>query len=154
MLAGIPITPENANRIRSVTPKLENLMTRFQQRVTVLNFAIQTTPPPQSLEARRELHSLNLELFQLYLNANALDLARDRLQLVLDTSQPEDFAAEVRVQLKQQLDELDQQMKLVEDSLIELETERQAGPARTGVVRPFQRRGGPGHLAARRRRTQ
>ena len=76
------------------------MMSRFQQRVTVLNFAIQTTPPPQSLESRRELHSLNLELFQLYLNANALDLARDRLQLVLDTSQPEDFPAEVRVQLK------------------------------------------------------
>ncbi len=128
MLAGIPITPENARRIRSVAPKLDHLMNRFQQRVTVLNFAIQTTPPPKSLESRRELHSLNLELFQLYLNANALDLARDRLQLVLDISQPEDFTAEARVQLKQQLDELDQQMKLVEDSLIELEAERQAGP--------------------------
>ena len=128
MLAGIPITPENASRIRTVAPKLDNLMSRFQQRATVLNFAIQTTPPPQSTEARRELFSLNLELFQLYLNANALDLARDRLQLVLDMSQPEDFAVEVRAQLKQQLDELDQQMKLVEDSLIELEAERQAGP--------------------------
>ncbi len=62
------------------------------------------------------------------MNANALDLARDRLQLVLDMSQPEDLAVEMRAQLKQQLDELDQQMKLVEDSLIELETERQAGP--------------------------
>ena len=128
MLAGIPITPENANRIRSVTPKLDHLMSRFQQRTTVLNFAVQTTPPPQSLEARRELHSLNLELYQLYLNANALDLARDRLQLVLDTSEPDDFGPEARAQLKQQLDELDQQMKLVEDSLIELEAERQAGP--------------------------
>ena len=128
MLAGIPITPDNAGRIRSVSPKLENLMGRFQQRATALNFAIQTTPPPQSLEARRELHSLNIELFQLYLNGNALDLARDRIQLVLDMSQPEDFAPEMRAQLKQQLDELDQQMKLVEDSLIELEAERQAGP--------------------------
>ena len=128
MMAGIPITPENANRIRSVAPKLENLMNRFQQRVTALNFAIQTTPPPDSPESRRELHALNLELFQLYMSANALDLARDRLQLVLDTSQPEDFAAEVRAQFKKQFDELDQQMKLVEDSLVELETERQAGP--------------------------
>ena len=75
MLAGIPITPENAIRIRSVVPKLDNLMTRFQQRATALNFAVQTTPPPQTLDSRRELHSLNLELFQLYLNANALDLA-------------------------------------------------------------------------------
>jgi tetratricopeptide (TPR) repeat protein len=128
MLAGIPITPENANRIRTTTPKLELLMSRFQQRATVLNFAIQTTPPPQSLEARRDLNALNLELFQLYMNANAMDLARDRLQLVLDMSQPDDFGPEVRVQFRQQLDELDQQMKLVEDSLIELEAERQAGP--------------------------
>ena len=58
-----------------------------------------------------------------------MDLRKcDRLQLVLDMSQPEDFAPEARAQLKQQYDELDQQMKLVEDSLIELEAERQAGP--------------------------
>ena len=128
MMAGIAITPENANRIRSVVPKLENLMTRFQQRVTVLNFAVQTTPPPDSPENRRELQALNLELCQLYLSANALDLAHDRLQLVLETSEPEDFPADVRVQLKKQLDDLDQKMKLVEESLAELEAERQAGP--------------------------
>ena len=34
----------------------------------------------------------------------------------------------MRAQFKKQLDELDQHMKLVEDSLVELETERQAGP--------------------------
>ena len=116
MLAGIPITPENANRIRPLAPKLENLMNRFQQRVTVLNFAIQTTPPPDSPETRRELLALNLELVPALLERQRLDLARDRLQVVLDTSQPDDFAAEVRVQFKQQLDELDQQMKQVEDS--------------------------------------
>ncbi len=101
MLAGIPITPENRHRIRSVAPSLDHLMTRFQQRVTALNYAIQTTPPPKTLETRRELHSLNLELFQLYVSGNALDLARDRLQTVLETSQPEDFPPEVRAQLQQ-----------------------------------------------------
>jgi tetratricopeptide (TPR) repeat protein len=128
LLAGIPPTPENANRIRSTVPKLEIQMGRFQQRVTALNFAIQTTPPPDSQESRGELLGLNLELFRLYMNANALDLARDRLQYVLDASQPEDFPAEVRAQFKKQVDELDQHIKLVEDSLVELETERQAGP--------------------------
>ena len=128
VLAGIPITPENADRIRSVPPRLENLINRFQQRVTALNFAIQTTPPADSPEARRDLLGLNIDLFQLYMGGNFLDLARDRLQLVLDTSQPDDFAAEVRAQFKKQLDDLDQHMKLVEDSLVELETERQAGP--------------------------
>jgi tetratricopeptide (TPR) repeat protein len=128
VMAGIPLTPENANRIRSAPPRLENLMNRFQQRVTALNFAIQTTPPPDSPESRQDLLGLNIDLFQLYLGANFLDLARDRLQLVVDTSQPDDFAPEVRAQFRKQLDELDQHMKLVEDSLVELETERQAGP--------------------------
>ncbi len=104
-------------------------MSRFQQRVTALNFAIQTTPPPDSQESRRRAARVSTSnCSELYMNGNALDLARDRLQLVLDTSQPEDFTAEVRAQFKKQLDELDQHMKLVEDSLVELETERQAGP--------------------------
>ena len=134
-------------------PSSNNQMSRFQQRVTALNFAIQTTPPPESPETRRELLSLNLELYRLYLNANALDLARDRLQVVLDTSQPDDFPAEVRAQFKQQLDELDQQIKLVEDSLVELETDRQAGPveqANFALARGARR---PRDLAARRRRS-
>ena len=128
MMAGIPIKPEYRSRIRSNTPSLENLMGRFQQRVTVLNFAIQTTPPPRDPMSRRELHALNLDLSQLYMNANALDLARNRLQAVIDTSQPEDFAPEVRMQIQQQLDQLNQQMKLLEDKLADLEIERQAGP--------------------------
>ncbi len=128
MMAGIAITPQNADRIRLLTPHLENLMTRFQQRATALNFAIQTTPPPDSADARHHLHALNLELFRLYMSGNALDLSRDRLQIVLESSQPGDLAPEVRINLKKQLDDLDQQMKTVEDSLIELETERQVGP--------------------------
>jgi tetratricopeptide (TPR) repeat protein len=128
MLAGIPIKPENRNRIRSVSPSLDRLMSRFQQRVTVLNFAIQTTPPPRDAAGRRELHALNLDLSQLYMNANALDLARNRLQTVLDTSQPDDFPPDVKMQLQQQLDQLNQQMKLLEDKLADLEIERQAGP--------------------------
>jgi tetratricopeptide (TPR) repeat protein len=128
MLAGIPIKPESRARIRSVSPNLEQLMSRFQQRVTVLNFAIQTTPPPRDLAARRELHSLNLDLSQLYMSANALDLARDRLQSVIETSQTEDFPPEVKMQLQGQLDQLNQQMKLLEDKLADLEIERQAGP--------------------------
>ena len=119
---------------------------------TVLNFAIQTTPPPPIGGFSAQAHSLNLELFQLYLNANALDLARDRLQLVVDTSQSEDFGVEVRAQLKQQLDDLDQQMKMVEDSLIELEAERQAGPIEQASF-ALSRRGRPGYFPARRRRT-
>jgi tetratricopeptide (TPR) repeat protein len=128
MLASIPIKPENRAQIRSLTPNLERLMSRFQQRVTVLNFAIQTTPPPRDVAGRRELHALNLDLYQLYLSGNALDLARDRLQTVLETSQTDDFEPQVKMQLQQQLDQLNQQMKLLEDKLADLEIERQAGP--------------------------
>ena len=128
MMAGIPITPENANRIRSAQPKLENLMTRFQQRVTVLNFAVQTTPPADSPETRGRVAGSQPRVMPALLKANALDLAHDRLQLVLDTSRAEDFPVEVRLQLRKQLDELDQKMKQVEESLAEFEAERQAGP--------------------------
>jgi tetratricopeptide (TPR) repeat protein len=127
LLAGIPIKPENRDRIRSTTPSLDNLMNRYQQRVTVLNYAIQTTPPPKVAESRRELFALNLELFQLYVSGNALDLARDRLQAVLDMSQPDDLAPAVRVQFQQQADELDKQLKQLDNQLEDLELERQAG---------------------------
>jgi tetratricopeptide (TPR) repeat protein len=128
MLAGIPITPANADRIRRVVPNLENLMSRYQQRVTSLNYAIQTTPPPQTLAARGELQALNLELSRLYMNANAMDLAKDRLQMVLDMSHPEDFPPEARAQLQQQLDQLTKQVDQLANKLEDLEIERQASP--------------------------
>ncbi len=37
-------------------------MNRFRQRMTALNYAIQTTPPPKKRMDRIELESLNLEL--------------------------------------------------------------------------------------------
>ena len=128
LLAGIPLTPENQPRVNMLVPNLEVLNTRFRQRVTALNFAIQTTPPPRTAEGRRELASLNLELFQLFLQAGCVDLVRDRLALVLDQSQPGDFTAEVRSQYAQQLDQLNQRVKQIEDNLLDLQVERQASP--------------------------
>ena len=128
LLAGIPLTPENQARIGRLAPNIEVLNTRFRQRVTALNYAIQTTPPPKTPEARRELQSLNLDLFQLFLQANFIDLARDRLQLALEPSDPSDFAPEQKAQFQQQLDQLNEAVKKIEDSLIDLQAERQAGP--------------------------
>jgi tetratricopeptide (TPR) repeat protein len=53
---------------------LGTLSLRYMQRVTVLNQAIQTTPPPQSAEEKQSLGALHLELGQLYLGRGYLDL--------------------------------------------------------------------------------
>jgi tetratricopeptide (TPR) repeat protein len=128
MLAGIPITPENRSRIMSVQPELTHLMSRFQQRVTSLNYAIMTTPPPKSAAARQDLAALNLELFQLFFMASARDLAAERLKAVIDQSQPEDFSADMEAQLKQQLSVLEDESKKLEDQLEDLEVVRSATP--------------------------
>jgi len=128
LLAGIPITPANYNRIRMLAPNPEQLMNRFRQRMTALNYAVQTTPPPKNNLARNELESLNLELYQLYKSANAFDLARDRLHAVLDMSQPEDFVPEARARLDQDLAKLNQWYDSTKEKLDDLAIERQAGP--------------------------
>jgi tetratricopeptide (TPR) repeat protein len=127
LLAGIPLTPENQARISQLTPSPELLMNRFRQRVTALNYAIQTTPPPRSKEARQELFTLNLHLFQLYLSANARDLARDRLQTALDLTKSDDYPPpEVRATYQTQLDQLNQLMDQVQERLLDLSLQGQA----------------------------
>ena len=129
MLAGIPITPENRARISMIAPNAERLINRFRQRVTALNFAIQTTPPPQSEADRRELFELNMQLYQLYVSANFRDLARDRLKTALELSQDASFlSAEMRTQITEQLSQLDQIVKQVQDRLDDMAIESQASP--------------------------
>jgi tetratricopeptide (TPR) repeat protein len=128
MLAGIPITAENQDRIRMLNPPVDQVMLRYRQRVTALNSAIETTPPPWSAPARRELLSLNLELYQLYLSGNGRDLARDRLQKVLELNHDGDLPAEAVAQFQQVLTQLNEQMKKLEDQLEDRVLERQAGP--------------------------
>jgi len=128
VLAGIPITPENQERIRMLNPTAEQVMLRYRQRVTALNSAIETTPAPWSTPARRELLTLNLELYQLYLMGNAKDLARDRLQRALALNQEGDLTPEAVAQLQQALTQLNEQMKKLEDMLEDRVLERQAGP--------------------------
>ncbi len=126
MLAGMPITPENGPRIRRMNMPVEMLMNRYRQRVTALNYAIQTTPPPGSDPARRELAGLQIELYQLYLGANALDLARNRLRTMLEASQPDDFSPEERTQFERDLAALDERIKGLENKLEDLAIEGQA----------------------------
>jgi tetratricopeptide (TPR) repeat protein len=134
MLAGIPITPENQRRIRSVVPAIENLTTRYQQRVTALNYAILTTPTPRAAPERRDLASLNLELFQLYFAAGARDLARDRLRSVIEQTEAGDFAPEMITQLRGQLEQLEQEITRVSDRLLERSIDQQTGPIDQAVA--------------------
>ena len=129
MLAGLSITPENKAQISTIAPNAERLMNRFRQRVTALNFAIQTTPPPESALGRRDLFELNMQLYQLYMSVGFRDLARDRLQAALELSRSDDYVVvEVRAQLEDQLNQLNQAIKQVEDRLEDLAIENQASP--------------------------
>jgi tetratricopeptide (TPR) repeat protein len=142
LLSGIPLTTSNRMRISQLVPNIDVLSTRFRQRVAALSYAIQTTPPPQTLEARRELFSLNHELFQLFAQAGYVDLARDRLQMALDQIQEGELTAEARAAYQQQLDGLTQRVKQIEESLFDLQTERQAGPIEKALYARNQ--GAPG----------
>ncbi len=143
LLAGIPLDRQNQSRVSALVPSIDILTTRFKQRLTALNYAILTTPPPKTPEARRELQSLNMELFQLFFRSGSLDLARDRLQMVIDQSQPGDFASpEAESQVRQQLEQLNQRVKQVEENLMDLQVERQAGPVEKAVTARNQ--GAPG----------
>jgi tetratricopeptide (TPR) repeat protein len=128
LLGGMKLTPETASRLNQISPRPEVLMSRFRERVTALNYAIQTTPPPKSAPARQELQRLNLDLFQAYASVNFVDLARDRLQAVLEKSDSLDFKPEFRTQMSQDLAALNEQVKQVENHMQDLAIENQYGP--------------------------
>lgn len=128
LLAGVKIAPENAAQIGQLPARTDLLMNRFRQRVTALNYAIQTTPPPRTAAARHELQALNMELFQLFLSVNFIDLARDRLRAVLDKSEPGDFTPEQRTRLAQDLAQLDERVNQVQNAMSEAAVEQQSNP--------------------------
>jgi tetratricopeptide (TPR) repeat protein len=142
LLAGIPLNKQNQARIATLVPNIEVLSTRFQQRVTALNYAIQTTPPASSPEARRELRSLHLERYQLFLQANFLDLARDHLQTALDLTPAEDTPTDALARYRDQLEQLNQRVQQIGDNLTDLQVERQAGPVDKAMLARSQ--GAPG----------
>ncbi len=143
LLAGIALTPENSERVGKLNASPALLGTRFRQLVTALNYAVQSTPPPRDPAGRQELRRLNVELFQLLMSANFLDLARDRLQAVLDRS-PLDaaFQAEDRAQISRDLAQLNERVKQVEEQITTMTTEQQVGPAQ--LARFAVSQGAPG----------
>jgi Tfp pilus assembly protein PilF len=142
MLAGIPITPENQDQITSLPPRTDLLGARMRQRITALNYAIQTTPPPKDDLARRELMAVQFELAEAYLTQGFVDLAQERLQLALGQAKPGDLTDEGRLHYTQQLDQLTERVAQIKDAISELQIERQAGPIEKGMFALNQ--GAPG----------
>lgn len=128
LLQGLKLAPENSNVVAQTTPQTFTLLNRYRQQVTSLNFAIQTNPPPLDDASRAELIRLQFQMFELYLSVNHLDLARDRLQQILDKLGPGDFTPEVRAGLKDQFAKLNDRIKQIENVVSDLELERSAGP--------------------------
>ncbi|QEH33271.1 hypothetical protein OJF2_17720 [Aquisphaera giovannonii] len=143
ILGGIPMTAENLPRINMLVPDYSLLGLRYQQRATALNYAIQTSPPPTTADERRELNQLTFELFQLYGQAGYIDLARDRLQMLLETSQPGDLSEDVRGSYERQLAELSERVQQIEENILNLQVERSAGPVEKAMYAREQ--GAVGH---------
>jgi tetratricopeptide (TPR) repeat protein len=116
-------------------------MNRFRQRVTALNAAILTTPPPASEPERQALFTLNYQLFQLFMSVNYLDLARDRLQAMV-AQMPEKLDPEMASGLTQQLAGLNQQIKSIQDDLTDATLEHQFSPLQRAAF--ARSRGAPG----------
>jgi len=142
MLAGIPLTPENQERIMSLPLRTDILGARMRQRITALNYAIQTTPPPKNDPARRDLLGVQFELVEAFLLQGFVDLAQERLQIALGQAQPDDLSEEGRLHYQQQLDQLTERVNQIKDALSELQIERQAGPIEKGMFALNQ--GAPG----------
>jgi tetratricopeptide (TPR) repeat protein len=128
LLGGLELTPANAERIGRVSPRADLLMNRFRQRITAMNYAIQTTPPPTTDAERQSLQRLNLDMSRLQMSVNFIDLGRDRLQAVLTGSQAEDMPADFRASLQRDLGQLDAQVRSVQEQMDELTADQQAGP--------------------------
>lgn len=128
LIQGIKLTPENTAQLaQGGLPNPLLVMTRYRQRATALNFAIQTTPPPRTPEERQILRGLNLELFRHYIAGNFNDLARDRLQQALEIGSA-DLNEETRAAFTQQLNQLNEVIKQIQDGMNDLSITRQAGP--------------------------
>jgi len=142
LLAGLTLTPKDQARVGQVSPRIDLLMNRFRQRATAINFAIQTTPPPTTQEGRRELFRQNFELYQLYLSANFIDLARDRLQAIITLVRPGDVPDDLRTHMAEELNRLQEQIKRIEEGLSDMVAEQQGDPLQRAEF--ALRQGAPG----------
>lgn len=113
----------------STAPPANYVKFRLQQRLAVLRFAVQSTPPPRDQDARDSLADLHHQLGELYLSSNAYDLARDQFDEQRKLVRPGDFSVDEQNRLAQ----LDEQVERVQSAL----SEQAADPQQQ--INPMQR---------------
>jgi hypothetical protein len=101
----------------------QHLALRFRQRAAALSFAIQTTPPPSTREARELLAELNIQLAGMFQGNRAFDLERDRLQAARNL-----VKADFPLELEQRLSLLNEQIDQFRNQLDDYSAQTQAGP--------------------------
>jgi tetratricopeptide (TPR) repeat protein len=97
---------------------------RLRQQATAMHFAIQSTPPPRTPEARASLADLHRGLAEIHLSRRHYDLARNQLQDARALYPPDLWTPEDQTRLDQ-LTEVVEQVRTELDRLVE---EQQAGP--------------------------
>ena len=95
---------------------------RFRQRVMALNYAIESTPPPRSAEARAALADLHLQLGELYESMSYLDLALENLKKARELLGPAQFPQELEARTAQLELGLQSVRDQVDQSLIDQQT--------------------------------
>ena len=126
LIAGIPLTQENATQILQAAPQPRFLILRTRQLLSSLNFAVQTMPPARTPIERVERADLTFNLAQLNLQSGALDLGRERLMEI--KGQTGELSADFIKNRLKLLGDLNQRIKQVQDQLNELTSQRRASP--------------------------
>lgn len=138
MILGIEPTPANVEAIGRAPLQVGLLAGRYRQFVTALHFAVTTYPTPKEAEDRLLLANLNLRLAQAFFNQGALDLARDRLDVVLQLGGKAGLTAEQYADVTKQLTGLNKQLDDVRKAVTNLGIETQAGPVqKAGMARQY-----------------
>lgn len=99
-------------------------MYRARQRATVLNYAIESTPPPKDPDTRASLAALRMDLANLYSSLNYLDLMLEQIEQVRALTPPEDFPEELVTRQAQ----LEEQVQTVRDQVEQSAIDQQSNP--------------------------
>ena len=118
------------NATQDTAAPTDYLMFRLGQRIAVLNYAIQSTPPPRTDDAKDELGDLHRELASLFRSAGDIDLERRELQAAKELKRPGEFPEDEA----QRLEALDRAIEELEGRLNDVSAEQQAGPLQRAQI--------------------